>query len=151
LPESYQGNYLTCAESIQISLNHFTLYLWSPGSVKIWSDAYQSSYHLHSSSGLSISCLNRFMLLVNRFTMLFLAKILHFPSFSIYSHFLITPKILNHLHQFSLESPNLIVRTFFNIKHFFLESLVIWVIDYGSDIWMVSWFIQGNLLGKSWF
>jgi len=67
---------------------------------------------------LAFSCLNRFKHLMNRFTMLFLAEIFHLPPFSIYTHFLITSKPFNHLHLFSLESPNLIVHLFLRLDTF---------------------------------
>ena len=50
--------------------------------------------------------------------MLFLGKILHLSLFSIYTNFLITPKLQNHLHLFSLESPNLIVHLFLRLNTF---------------------------------
>ena len=66
-------------------------------SIHICTESYQSSWVF----GLSYRCLNRF-------TMLFLAEILHLPPFYIYTHthFLITPKLLNHSHIFSLGLKN---------------------------------------------
>jgi len=90
--KSFHEILLTCVESFKTILNHFNLHLGLPELIQICSDRYQSSYHLHSSSGFSFIYLNQFTHLANRVIMLFLAKILHLPPFSIYSHFLITPK-----------------------------------------------------------
>jgi hypothetical protein len=40
------------------------------------------------------------------------------PPFSIYTHILLTPKLLNHLHLLSLESSNLIVYLFLRLNTF---------------------------------
>jgi len=47
-----------------------------------------------------------------------LAKILHLPPFSIYTHILTTTNSLNHLHLFSLKSTNLIVHLFLRLNIF---------------------------------
>jgi hypothetical protein len=80
--------------------------------------------------------------------MLFLVKILLLPPFSIYTHYLITPNSLHHLHLFSLGLKKLFAHTFFKIKHFFLESLCLWVCRFSRVlIWIVSWFSQEDWLG----
>jgi len=103
-------------ESIHKSLNHINLHPGIFESIQIVPDAYQSS----KSSCLSFSCLNRFTHFVNRFTMLFLAEILHLPPFSIYTHLLITPIFFESFAPILSRSQNLIVHKFFKIKHVFL-------------------------------
>jgi len=102
LPESYHEIFLTCFVSIQIILNRINLHPGIYESIQTLLDTYQSSL----SPALSFSGLNQFIHLLNRFTQLFLDEKLHLLSFSVYTHSLITPKTLNHLHIFPLGLQN---------------------------------------------
>jgi len=75
-------------------------------------------------------CLNRFTHLVNRFTMLFLAEILHLPPHSIHTHFLITLKALNHLQIFSLGLKNSLFIHSSRLNTFSYNHFVLWVIRF---------------------
>jgi len=127
-------------ESIHLLLNHITLDSMQTiltrimNSLWLWSLAqWYDSHDLWIVSIFVLGNLNRFKTGLNRinscffflvfllsvwFNTLFLAKILHLPPFSIYTHILITPKPLNHLHLFSLDSPNLIVHLFLRLNTF---------------------------------
>jgi len=131
-PESYHTKSLTLCESFHYILNRFTLELchiflnrilktfWHTfnrfiliGIVSIFILGILNRFKLclnrinhHCSSGLYSCCLNRFTHLVNWFTLLILAEFLHLPPKSIYTHSLITPKLLSHLHLFSLGLKN---------------------------------------------
>ena len=147
------------SESIQIMLNRImkTLWLWLNRFIRIWIVSIFTREHinrfkrcmmcinLHSSSWLLFNCLNRFTHLANRFTMLFLAKNFHLPPFSIYKHFLITPKPLNHLHLFSLGLKNSLFKHSSRLSTFSYNHFVLWVIWFARVlIEIVSWFFQGN-------
>jgi len=119
LPESHHENFLTYIESIQFDLNRFILH----PDILNWFKLCLNRINHHSLSDLYSCCLNWFTHLVNRFTMLFLAKFFHFTPYSIYTHFLTTPKILNHLHIFSLGLKNSLFIHSSGLNTFFLESL----------------------------
>jgi len=77
--------------------NRINLHLELYDSIQIHPELYQPSWL----SLLVFSCLNWLTPLVIPFIMLFLTNFLHLPLFSIYTHILITPKQLNHLHLFN--------------------------------------------------
>jgi len=80
-----------------------SIFIWGTlESTRIYPESYHPSYF----SGLSSCCSNRFIHLVNRFNLLFLCKNLVLSPLSINSLLLITPKVLNHLHLFSLGLKN---------------------------------------------
>jgi hypothetical protein len=64
------------------------------------------SFHNSCFSGLFFCCLNRFKHLVNRFTLLFLCENWVFSSFTLYTLFFTTSRLLNHLRLFSLGLKN---------------------------------------------
>jgi len=74
-------------------------------STQIWFESYHPSYF----SGRSFCCLNRFKHLVNRFNLLNLCENWVFSSLTIYTLLSSFPKLLNHLHLFSLGLKNLLL------------------------------------------
>jgi len=118
-------------QSFWLSMNRFiTSWIVSTFILGIF-ESFQNLFDTHHSSypfaffSFVFYGMNRFTQLVNRVTQLFLCENLHLPLLSIYSHFLITPKSLNHLQVATILSrtQKLFVHKFFKIKHFFLESL----------------------------
>jgi len=151
--------------SIRSWLIHITVFFWS-WFLPYWIESHLFESYQPSFGGIWINshfvwfisifmaylfvfcCLNRITHYVNRFTMMFLAKFLHLPLLPIYTHILITPKLLNHLHQFSLESSYLIFHLFLILNNFSKNHCGLWVIDCYSVIGIVSWLLSRILIGN---
>ena len=90
--------------------------------------------------------MNRITFIVNRF----MCESYHLSFDTIHQtlwlYILFSLKLLNHLHLFSL-GLKLIPHTFFKIKHFFIESLYLWVCRFSRVlVRIVSWFSQEDWL-----
>jgi len=111
-PESSHFNLNHILKTLWLTLNRFIL-IWII-SIFILGILNRFKFCLnlinhHCSSNLYSWCLNQFTHLVNRYTWLFLDENFHLHSFSIYNHSLITPKVLNLLHLFTLGLKNSLI------------------------------------------
>ena len=70
------------------------------------------------------------------------------PLISIYNSNSTTPKLLNHLHILSLESPKLSIHLFFKLNTFPKNHYGLWVIDCYNAIRIVSWLLSRILPGN---